>query len=84
MYDVQYYKSVFDKYGGLMRTAQLAEDEDMQIKWRYFLKTLGNPDIAFADVMEGIKNFLLPVREAITAEEELQILWSATKLEIWK
>ena len=51
----------------------------MQTKWRYFLKTLGNPEIAFADVMEGIKAFLLPVWEAITAENELQKNWDADK-----
>ena len=55
----------------------------MQVKWRYFLKTLGNPDMAFADVMEDIKTFLLPVWEAITTEEELQMLWS-TKSKTWK
>lgn len=27
MHDVQYYKSVFDKYGGMMRTTQLAEEK---------------------------------------------------------
>ena len=26
MHDVQYYKSIFDKYGGMMRTTQLAEE----------------------------------------------------------
>ena len=65
------------------RVLALAEDEDMQVKWRYFLKTLGNPDMAFAEVMEGIKTFLLPVWEAITTEEELQMLWS-TKSKTWK
>ena len=27
MHDVQYYKSIFDKYGGMMRTMQLAEEK---------------------------------------------------------
>lgn len=27
MYDVQYYKEIFDRYGGMMRTAQLAEEK---------------------------------------------------------
>ena len=49
----------------------------MQVKWRYFLKTLGNPDMAFADVMKGIKIFLLPVWEAIVTEDELLINWSS-------
>ena len=27
MRDVQYYKNIFDKYGGIMRTTQLAEEK---------------------------------------------------------
>ena len=27
MYDVQYYKEIFDRYGGMMRTTQLAEEK---------------------------------------------------------
>lgn len=27
MYDVQYYKGIFDRYGGMMRTTQLAEEK---------------------------------------------------------
>lgn len=27
MYDVQYYKKIFDRYGGMMRTTQLAEEK---------------------------------------------------------
>jgi len=57
------------------RVLSLVNDEDMQVKWRYFLKTLGNPDISFATVMVGIKAFLLPVWEAIVAEEELLKNW---------
>ena len=72
-----YEKDSFD------RILALAEDEDMQIKWRYFIKTLGNPDIGFADVMEGIKTFLLPVWKAITAEEELFNNW-ISHIPCWK
>lgn len=64
-----YEKDSFD------RVLALADDPDMQTKWRYFLKTLGNPDILFATVMVGIKAFLLPVWEAIVAEEELLKNW---------
>ena len=72
-----YEKDSFD------RVLALAEDEDMQIKWRYFLKTLGNPDMAFADVMEGIKTFLLPVWEAIIAENETLSNWES-KTTSWR
>ena len=66
-----YEKDSFD------RVLSLVDDEDMQTKWRYFLKTLGNPEIAFTDVMEGIKSFLFPVWTAIVAEEELLQNWDA-------
>jgi predicted nucleotidyltransferase component of viral defense system len=66
-----YEKDSFD------RVLALADDTDMQSKWRYFLKTLGNPEMPFADVIAGIKEFLLPVWCAIVAEKELQLNWSA-------
>ena len=64
------------------RVLSLVNDEDMQVKWRYFLKTLGNPDMLFADVVNGIKALLLPIWEAIIAEEELLKNWKSEKC-IW-
>lgn len=57
------------------RVLALADDEDMQTKWRFFLRTLGNPQIAFADVMGEIKLFLFPVWETILADKELLRNW---------
>jgi len=65
------------------RILALADDPDMQTKWRYFLRSLGNPDIAFTDVMDGIKAFLLPVWEAIITEGELLGNWDSKVLN-WK
>ena len=59
------------------RVLALADDPDMQTKWRYFLKTLGNPEISFSDVMIGIQNFLEPVWISILSENELQKNWSS-------
>ncbi|MBQ7895270.1 MAG: nucleotidyl transferase AbiEii/AbiGii toxin family protein [Oscillospiraceae bacterium] len=59
------------------RVLALAEDADMQTKWRYFLKTLGNPEMDFRDVMQGIELFLSPVWDAIIQEGEQQKSWSA-------
>ena len=59
------------------RVLALADDADMQIKWRYFLKTLGNPEIHFSEVIRGIQQFLLPVWEAIVTEDELLCCWNA-------
>lgn len=72
-----YEKDSFD------RILALADDEDMQTKWRYFLKTLGNPEIMFKEIMNGIQQFLCPVWEAIIAEGELQRSWDS-KSANWK
>ena len=72
-----YEKDSFD------RVLSLADDEDMRIKWRYFLKTLNNPEIPFADVIEGIKTFLLPVWDAIVAEKEILRNWDSQTI-IWR
>lgn len=59
------------------RVLALTHDEDMQTKWRYFLKTLGNPEIAFTEVMNGIQGFLEPIWFSILREEEIQTIWKA-------
>lgn len=64
------------------RVLALATDADMQTKWRYFLRTLGDPEIPFALVMDGIQKFLQPVWDSIIQEEELLARWDAQKL-IW-
>lgn len=72
-----YEKDSFD------RISALAEDQDVQTKWRYFLRTLGNPDMPLTEVIHGIQRFLLPVWEAILAEDEHILSWSASSL-CWK
>ena len=57
----------------------LADDPDMQTKWRYFLKTLGNPEMPFAEVINGIQQFLAPIWDAIVAENELTANWIASQ-----
>lgn len=65
------------------RVLALAENEDMQVRWRYFLKTLKNPQLPFADVIGGIQQFLAPVWDALTSEKELICTWNA-EMNIWK
>ncbi|MDD5931214.1 MAG: nucleotidyl transferase AbiEii/AbiGii toxin family protein, partial [Oscillospiraceae bacterium] len=60
------------------RVLSLADDEDMQTKWRYFLKTLGNPEMSFAVVIAGLREFLQPVWECILSEEEFLMYWQST------
>lgn len=63
------------------RVLALAEDESMQVKWRHFLRTLGNPDVTFKDVMQGLKVFLEPVWTCVVNEDELLKYWNSRKAE---
>ena len=68
--------TVYEKVN-FYRIIALADDSDMQVKWRYFLKTLGNPEIEFTDVMAAINAFLRPVWDCITKGSELLKQWKA-------
>ncbi len=57
------------------RILALAEDENMQIKWRHFLKSLGNPEIEFQTVITGLAAFLSPVWEVVLQENEFLQQW---------
>lgn len=70
-----YEKDSFD------RVLALADDSDMQTKWRYFLKTLGNPEMEFSEVIMGIKAFLQPVWYSVLAENEYQRQWNSKENE---
>jgi predicted nucleotidyltransferase component of viral defense system len=59
------------------RVLALADDKDMQTKWRYFLRTLGNPEVSFREVMYGIQLFLEPLWGSILAENEYLKHWIA-------
>ena len=61
------------------RVLALAEDEDMNIKWRHFLRTLGNPEITFRSVTDAIGAFLQPVWDALIQNQTLNQNWNATE-----
>ena len=63
------------------RVIALADDEDMQTKWRFFLKTLSNPEISFQNIMMGIRRFLESVWEAILKQDELLAVWHSDHTE---
>lgn len=63
------------------RVLALVEDEDMQVKWRYFLKTLRSSDIEFAEVMKVIEEFLNPVWDAIIEKKMLSKTWNSVNKE---
>lgn len=60
-----------------VRIAELEEDADMQIKWRYFLKNIKTDTLEFKMVISGIKIFLEPVIDAILVEDPFRKHWSS-------
>jgi len=63
--------------GSFDRIVALAEDADMQIKWRYFLRTMQSHDLALADVIAGMDVFLHPVWDVMIGKEEFSKTWDA-------
>jgi predicted nucleotidyltransferase component of viral defense system len=65
------------------RINQLADDVDMQSKWKYFLKNIRDKALEFSIVIGEIAIFLEPVYEAIVTETEWQKMWDCRK-SVWK
>ena len=59
------------------RVVSLAEDVDMQKRWKYFLKTIKDDTLEFSEVIERIQKFLEPVFRAIVNADELQQKWES-------
>jgi len=65
------------------RIVALAEDADMQSKWKYFLKNIKEDALKFEVIMNQIKAFLEPVYVSISSETEWQKIWNCKK-SIWE
>ncbi len=59
------------------RILTLAEDVDMQKRWKFFLKTIKNDMLEFSVVIERIRKFLEPVFDAIVNEGKWQKDWES-------
>lgn len=59
------------------RVIALADDADMQSKWRYFLKNIKDDTLSFGVVIEQIRLFLQPVYYAMMSETEFQRKWDS-------
>lgn len=57
------------------RVVALAEDEDMQKRWKFFLKTIKDDTLDFSVVITEIQTFLEPVFDAMVNEDEWQRQW---------
>lgn len=66
-----YEKDSFD------RVIALADNKDIQVRWRQYLRRLKMPELALADVMSNIDSFLRPVWNAILNESELMLTWQS-------
>jgi predicted nucleotidyltransferase component of viral defense system len=71
------------KKDSFIRVVQLVNNDDMKIKWRYFLKSIKDESLDFAVVINEIKAFLEPVYNAMVNETEWQKLWDR-KEQLWK
>lgn len=61
--------------GSFKRILTLAEDVDMQKRWKFFLKTIKDDTLEFSAVIEEIQTFLEPVFEAIVNEDKWEKKW---------
>ena len=59
------------------RVVSLAEDMDMQKRWKYFLKAIKDDSLEFSVVIEEMQTFLEPVFKAIVNEDEWQGEWES-------
>ena len=64
------------EWDSFQRVVALAENEDMQKRWKYFLKSIKDNTLDFSAVIERIQIFLEPVFNAIVNEEEWQKSWT--------
>ena len=60
------------------RIIALADDDDMQKRWKYFLKNIKDDTLELSTVIEEIQVFLGPVFDAIVNEEEWHKLWDTS------
>lgn len=58
------------------RILTLAEDVDIQKRWKFFLKTIKDNTLEFSVAIEEIQKFLEPVFDAIVNEDEWQEQWN--------
>lgn len=65
------------------RIVALADDKDMQKRWKYFLKTMKDDTLEFLVVIAEIQTFLEPMFDAIVNEEEWQSSWN-TSVMSWR
>lgn len=71
---LQHRGTTYDK-GSFDRIVSLADDIDIQKRWKYFLKNIKDDTLEFSIVINTIRLFLEPVFNAILSEKEWQKTW---------
>ena len=56
---------------------QLADNSDIQVRWRYFQKTINQTELSLSDVMSIIDIFLHPVFDSLVSGEVHTKKWNA-------
>jgi len=59
------------------RVIALAEDSNIQVRWRQYLRRMKMPEMDLKKVMSVIDRFLRPVWDAIVAEQEILTRWDS-------
>ena len=59
------------------RVIALAENKEIQVRWRQYLRRLKMPELVLDDVMHSIDRYLRPVWNAIINETELILTWQS-------
>lgn len=57
------------------RVIALADNKDIQVRWRQYLRRLKMTELPLGDIMNGIARFLRPAWDAILSEDELLVQW---------
>lgn len=78
---LQHRGTLYDR-DSFQRIVALEDDEDMQKRWRYFLKNIKDDTLSFSVVIKMMQTFLEPVFDAIVNEEEWPGSWKS-QLNTW-
>jgi predicted nucleotidyltransferase component of viral defense system len=66
-----------------VRIIKLADDNDIQVRWRYFQKAINQTGLSLSIVMRLLDSFLRPVFDSLLSGNALIMKWSADKRR-WK
>jgi len=61
------------------RIIKLADDNDIQVRWRYFQKTINQTGLPMSDVIGLLDIFLCPIFDSLLSGNKLNKGWSADK-----